>query len=109
MFPIVFTLFAITLCSLEETKEIMQDWDKYMRGFLPDDMISFKVEKGAEEIFIESVKKVPTNIRGTFFIPIYTTDTIDFKVIDPSGSMVYTKMMKKEAVFSFNATEKGDY
>lgn len=46
MFPIVFTLFTITLCSLEETKEIMQDWDKYMRGFLPDDMISFKVEKG---------------------------------------------------------------
>jgi hypothetical protein len=80
-----------------------------MRGFLPDDMISFSIEKGGEEIFIESVKNPPTNIRGTFFIPIYTMDTIDFKVLDPSGSMIYAKMMKKEAVFSFNATDKGDY
>ena len=29
--------------------------------------------------------------------------------MDPSGVMIYTKMMKKEAVFSFNATQIGDY
>ncbi|CAK62261.1 unnamed protein product (macronuclear) [Paramecium tetraurelia] len=109
MFPILLGLFTLSWCNIEETKDIMQDWDKYMRGFLPDDMISFQIEKGGEEIFIETIKKTPTNIRGTFFIPIYTLDTIDFKVIDPSGSMIYAKMMKKEAVFSFNATEKGDY
>lgn len=106
---LLLALITVSLCAVEDTKEIMQDWDKYMRGFLPDDMISFSIEKGGEEIFIESVKNPPTNIRGTFFIPIYTMDTIDFKVLDPSGSMIYAKMMKKEAVFSFNATDKGDY
>lgn len=109
MFTILFCLIALSYCSIEETKEIMQDWDKYMRGFLPDDLISFSIDKGGEEIFIETIKTIPTNIRGTFFIPLYTTDTIDFKVIDPSGSMIYAKMMKKESVFSFNCTEKGDY
>jgi len=29
--------------------------------------------------------------------------------MDPSGIMIYTKIMKKEAVFSFNATQLGDY
>lgn len=109
MFPFIVTLVSCVLASaVDDTKAIMDEWDKYMRGFSPDDMISFSIGVGEEETFIEKVTQ-PTVIRGTFFIPIFTTDTIDFKVYDPTGVMVYTKMMKKEAVFSFNATQEGDY
>lgn len=79
-----------------------------MRGFMPDDMISFQVEAGGEEIFVEKVTK-PTLIRGTYFIPRFTPDTIDFQVYDPSGVMIFTKVMKKEAVFSIDAQQLGDY
>ncbi|KAM3132201.1 hypothetical protein pb186bvf_015661 [Paramecium bursaria] len=104
----LFLLLAEVLGSIEDQKQLMEDWDKYMRGFQPDDMISFKVDQGSEEIFVEKITQ-PTIIRGTYFIPLYTQDTIDFKVIDPSGVMIYAKLMKKEAVFSVNVTQLGDY
>lgn len=50
-----------------------------------------------------------TNVRGAYFIPLYSKDTIDFQIMDPEGIVIFTRVHKKESVFSLNLTMAGDY
>lgn len=33
----------------------MEQWEKVMTGFVPDDMLSFELESGEKEIFFEDI------------------------------------------------------
>jgi hypothetical protein len=42
---VAFLLIFVTTCnSISDTAAFMEEWDKVMRGFFPDDQISFQVE-----------------------------------------------------------------
>ena len=34
----------------------MQDWEKNMSDFIPDEMLTFEVDAKSEEIFLEEIK-----------------------------------------------------
>ncbi|CAD8057683.1 unnamed protein product [Paramecium sonneborni] len=92
----------------EERKQLMDDWEGQMADFIPDDMLSFELKKGEVEI-LEQYIKHPTNIRGAFFLSIMNKDKIDFSIKDPRGKVIDNKNQKKEAVFSVNITNPGNY
>lgn len=65
--------------SKDERQDIMEDWENLMTDFLPDDMISFDLKKGHEEVVEEHIP-YPTNVRGAYFISLMVKDKVDFIV-----------------------------
>lgn len=56
----MFSLFTALIviansAAIDETRALMEEWDKFMRGFHPDDLISFSIGVGQEEVFIEKI------------------------------------------------------
>ena len=45
----------------------MEDWGALMHNFIPDEILTFTLEKGTTETFFEEVRE-PTNIRGVYFV-----------------------------------------
>lgn len=37
----------------EDRNSLMKDWEEHMMDFVPDDMITFTIEKGATEVCID--------------------------------------------------------
>lgn len=50
-----------------------------------------------------------TNFRGTYFISLFSKETIDFQIRDPKGYVIFTKINRKEAIFNINVTMAGNY
>lgn len=48
LFLIMLALFSVS-ADLDD-KDLMLDWDKHMRQFIPDFMTSFTIEAGQEEV-----------------------------------------------------------
>ncbi|CAK77274.1 unnamed protein product (macronuclear) [Paramecium tetraurelia] len=92
----------------QDRKDLMQEWELMMQDFIPDDMIAFELKQGNMEILEEGIHH-PTTIRGAYFISMTTKEKINFLIKDPKGNIISSKAAKKEAVFSVNITEPGDY
>jgi hypothetical protein len=58
---------------------------------------------------IYTTKQPNRQIRGTYFISLYSKEGIDFTVQDPTGLPLFEKNDKKEALFIFNTSFPGDY
>ncbi|CAD8158545.1 unnamed protein product [Paramecium octaurelia] len=92
----------------QDRKDLMQEWELMMQDFIPDDMIAFELKQGTIELLEEGIHH-PTTIRGAYFISMATKEKINFLIKDPKGNIISSKAGKKEAVFSVNITEPGDY
>lgn len=87
-----------------------------MKEFVPDEMLSFTLEKGSTETFFEEVHE-PTNIRGAYFVSYDSSEKINFKVyfyfllqiISPTENVVFEKKKRRESIFNIDVTELGSY
>jgi len=60
-------------------------------------------------VMVYTTKESHVAIRGTFFISLYSKDTIDFQIKDPKGYAIFTKIDKKEGIFNITTNMVGDY
>ena len=49
----------------EERRELMEEWERNMADFIPDDLITFQLPAGEEEVVFEEIT-LSTTIRGVF-------------------------------------------
>ena len=95
--------------SAPKQASIMEEWDKYMTHFEPEDILSFEVEAGGSEILFEHIHKA-TTIRGAFFVTLHQKDfKIDFLIKGPSGTILLSKERLSEAIFNISVPTAGEY
>ncbi|KAL4451125.1 hypothetical protein ABPG74_021447 [Tetrahymena malaccensis] len=92
----------------EDRVAIMEEWEKHMQDFIPDEMLTFEIESKKEELFMEDIT-VPTQMRGAFFVSYFSDEKIDFIIRDPNKHKVFHKFNKREGIFNVNATTIGTY
>lgn len=93
----------------EESAELMKEWQEYMQGFVPADMITFELNPRATEEFFEEVDVLPSFIRGAWFVSSSESRDIDFSILDPSKNSIVQQKGKKEGIFYFDAKRRGEY
>ena len=71
--------------------EIMKEWEETMSDFTPDAMLTFELEKGGIDVFVENIQ-IQTTLRGAYFVSYKSTDKIDFEIIAPNGSKLFIKV-----------------
>ncbi|EAR92966.1 emp24/gp25L/p24 family protein (macronuclear) [Tetrahymena thermophila SB210] len=92
----------------EDRVAIMEEWEKHMQDFIPDEMLTFEIDSKKEELFMEDIT-VPTQMRGAFFVSYFSDEKIDFVIRDPNKHKVFHKLNKREGIFNVNATTIGTY
>ena len=40
---------------VDDKKSLMEDWEKYMKDFVPDEILTFEVEGKTEEVFFLNI------------------------------------------------------
>ncbi|KAL4490957.1 hypothetical protein ABPG72_008693 [Tetrahymena utriculariae] len=92
----------------EDRVAIMEEWEKHMQDFIPDEMLTFEIESKKEELFMEDIT-IPTQMRGAFFVSYFSDEKIDFIIRDPNKHKIFHKFNKREGIFNVNATTIGTY
>lgn len=88
---------------------LMEEWDTYMKDFVPADMMTFELPARAEEDFFANIDVIPSYIRGAYFISSRESKDINFQILDPANKSVFQKIGKPEAIFHFDAEMQGPY
>eukprot|EP01056_Protomagalhaensia_sp_Gyna25_P004619 Protomagalhaensia_sp_Gyna_25__4618@NODE_426_length_3472_cov_21_979610_g327_i0_p1_GENE_NODE_426_length_3472_cov_21_979610_g327_i0NODE_426_length_3472_cov_21_979610_g327_i0_p1_ORF_typecomplete_len508_score71_72EMP24_GP25L/PF01105_24/3_5e16_NODE_426_length_3472_cov_21_979610_g327_i0521575 len=84
-------------------------WEALMADFVPDMIVTFKLQGGSTEHFHQEVGPQPTLIRGGFFESMTESGSaVSFTVISPSGKVAYMSRTG-EGVFKFETKEAGQY
>merc|ERR1719446_730584 len=88
---------------------LVDEWGHYMDGFTPDILLTFPLAARTEEQFYEDVTP-PFILRGGFFAASSEeTSSVDFKITNPAGDVVFDKTDEAEGLFHFVAKKKGTY
>jgi hypothetical protein len=91
----------------------MEEWEKVMKDFDPELLVTVPVSARSDEFFYEDVTAKGTLIRGAFFVIGSENDEsnsgVDFIVTDPHGSIVYQTHNQVEGVFSHVTNLTGTY
>lgn len=89
----------------------MKEWDDYMTGFVPEDMLTIDLRDRTEFILYEDIKKEGVYIRGAYFVQKSDDDNrfIDFYIYDPNDRIIFVDKKKEEGLFRFNTTKVGTY
>lgn len=93
----------------EENARLMKEWDMHMTDFVPADLVSFEIAPRGHEEFYEVIDDLPSKVRGAFFVSSKETKDIDLVIYDPSKALIYESRKKKEDLFHFEATRRGQY
>jgi p24 family protein beta-1 len=91
------------------SQELMQEWDEKMKGFLPEDLTTFELPTRSEVEFYETVDFVPSTIRGAWFLASDNSKDVEFRVLDPSHTVIFERKNRRETVFKIEATKPGEY
>lgn len=86
----------------------LEDWEKNMKDFKADEMLSFELAARSFEVFFENINK-PGLVRGAYFLNFDSKDGLDLKIVDPKNNEVHKTVGKRQGIFSFEATEIGTY
>jgi len=88
---------------------LVEEWEHYMDGFTPDILLTFPLSARTDEYFYEEVIP-PFVLRGGFFASSSEeTSSVDFKITNPAGEVVFDKSDEAEGLFHFVAKKKGTY
>lgn len=88
---------------------LVDEWEHYMDGFTPDILLTFPLAARTDELFYEEVTP-PFVLRGGFFASSSEeTSSVDFKIENPVGEVVFEKVDEAEGLFHFVAKKKGTY
>lgn len=87
----------------------MDEWDKYMNDFEPEDMLTIQIASRQVETFYEYISTVPSKIRGAWYIGSGDKKIIDFWVVHPNGQVSHKTEGRNEGIFYFEAEEIGTY
>ena len=92
-------------------EEINKIWSEHMHDFVPEDMTNVIVEKSTTESLFEQINhKVPTTIKGAYYVLGGTEKkTIDCVIYDPSRNVVYKRKGSNQGIFVFETTGPGEY
>ncbi|OMJ93356.1 hypothetical protein SteCoe_3711 [Stentor coeruleus] len=93
----------------EEGIELLKEWYDKMKGFLPEDMITFEIAARGQEEFYEVIDVIPSTIKGAWFLGSSNSKDMDFTIYDPMQNVVFERKSKKEAFFSIEANYQGAY
>lgn len=78
----------------EDMTKWLDDWEKYMKDFKADEMLSFEVGARGFEVFFEDINK-PCHIRGAYFINFDSKEGLDLKILDPKNKDVFKSFGKR--------------
>lgn len=53
--------------SQEQTGSLIDEWSQYMRGFIPDFMVTVSLPRDSSEVFYQEVDTEPVMLRGAYF------------------------------------------
>jgi len=88
---------------------LVEEWDKTMDGFVPELLLTFPLPPRSDEYFYEDVTP-PYVLRGGFFASAGDeTSSVDFKITNPAGDVVFDKADEADGLFHFMARKKGTY
>ena len=93
----------------EETAKLTKEWEDQMKDFTPSDLVTFELGPRNQEDFWEVIETVPSRVRGAFFVSSQETRDIDLTILGPDGAVAYRSTRRKEGIFYFDATERGQY
>ena len=97
-----------------EKKAMMEEWDRHMTDFVPDDMLTVELQPREEMSLHEEAPEDSIYMRGAYFVnaPPGTEKTdrlIDFFVLDPNYQVIYSRRKQEEGLFRFNSSMPGQY
>jgi len=91
----------------------MEEWERVMKDFDPELLVTVPVASRSDEFFYEDVQKKGTLIRGAYFVIGAENDEhnsgVDFVVTDPDGEILYQRHNQVEGVFSHTTLKTGTY
>lgn len=79
-----------------------------MQDFHPDELLSFDLEKGEQEVLFQKIN-LPTLIRGAYYVNNNQEDKINFHIQAPNLTYVSTIFNKREGIYYINLTDVGEY
>lgn len=82
--------------------EWLEEWEKSMKDFKADEMLSFEVVPRGFEVFFEDIDS-PCMVRGAYFINFDAKEGLDLKILDPMNLEVYKTVGKRQGIFNFEA------
>lgn len=93
---------------------MMEEWDEHMADFVPNDMLSVKLNPREEISLHEDAPDGSIYIRGAYFVNAPPGSQkkdrlIDFFVLDPNYAVIYSRRRHEEGIFRFNTTLPGQY
>lgn len=95
-------------------KAMMEEWDEHMADFVPNDMLSVKLNPREEISLHELGPENSIYIRGAYFVNAPPGSKkedrlIDFFVLDPNYAVIFSRRHHEEGIFRFNTTLQGQY
>mmetsp|Transcript_58458 Transcript_58458/g.161719 ORF Transcript_58458/g.161719 Transcript_58458/m.161719 type:complete len:274 (-) Transcript_58458:179-1000(-) len=91
---------------------LVEEWDKHMEGFVPELLLTFPLAARTDEFFYEDIAEgaPPVLIRGGFFASAEEeTSSVEFRIQDPKGNILFEKSDDAEGLFRFLTTMPGTY
>lgn len=74
----------------EKNWHLMDEWDLYMKDFVPEDMVMFELGPTVTETVIERlVEGEKEYIRGAYFVK--GDKNIDFYITDPTRRVIFSR------------------
>lgn len=91
---------------------MMEEWDTYMKDFVPDDMLTVQLGAREELSLHEDAPSESIYIRGAYFVNAKAgtpkeQKIIDFFVLDPNYQVIFSRRKNEEGLFRFNTTMAG--
>ena len=72
-------------------------------------MVNFLIPSLGEEEFYEEIDRLPSTMRGAWFVSSGENKDIDFTIIDPYQEVIFSRKAQKEAIFGFDLKRTGIY
>jgi hypothetical protein len=97
----------LTLCG-DEVDNFSHKWELQMSDFTPDFVNVIPLPYRRREVFYENITIVPCRFRGAFLLDESKDEKMDFEIVDPHGTVLYTKTGTYD-IFDINLTVAGIY
>jgi hypothetical protein len=100
---------SLDVSAEDESVELLKEWYEKMKGFVPENMVTFEIAARGQEEFYEVIDVLPSTIKGAWFLGSSNSKDVDFTIYDPLQNVVFERKSKKEAFFSIEAKNQGAY
>lgn len=76
---------------LKSDEEITKQWEENMKGFVPEDFITFEIEEGKSMLLQEKIlHTTPSKVRGSYYVVGGTAETIvSAAVLDENMRVIF--------------------